>query len=252
MTDHEQQEAAAIGKISSRVPLTGLVARRLVLKCFEEKDQWARQDLANAVENLHIQAGGLPGSQPAVIVVKKVLGELRAEGLVQPVSKGLWRYVADPDSSDGTADSTEEAAGEVLLEEDEEVGLQATESIGEGSESVYLYYNPNDKRLAQLEGRSTWECKIGQTGTAVSGRILGQGVRTALSHSPIIELVIRTDDARTLESMLHRSLRLVDAAIVDAGSEWFMTSPERVKAWYFAYTHSLRQLRGDPADGGSG
>jgi hypothetical protein len=32
---------------------------------------------------------------------------------------------------------------------------------------------------------------------AVDVRILGQGVRTALSHSPVVALVIRTDDAQT-------------------------------------------------------
>jgi hypothetical protein len=170
------------------------------------------------------------------MVVKKVLGELREEGLVQPVSKGIWRYIDDSDSTaDGSA-PTEAATDNFSPEDDDEPSsIQIKEVIGTGQESVYVYYNPNDFLLAKAEARDTWECKIGHTVGEVAVRILGQGVRTALSHSPIVALVIRTDDARTLESVLHRSLRLADSTIVDASPEWFMTSPDRVKAWYSLY-----------------
>jgi hypothetical protein len=138
-----------------------------------------------------------------------------------------------------------------LLEDDQENTLDAEETIGQGDESVYLYYNPNDRRLAQLERRGTWECKIGYTAGRANTRLLGQGIRTALSHAPALALVIRSDDGRTLETVLHQSLRLVDSAIVDAGREWFMTSPDRGKLWYAAYMEALEHLRreGDQSTG---
>ena len=41
----------------------------------------------------------------------------------------------------------------------------------------------NDRRLAELEGRDVWECKIGRTSSRDAiQRILGQGIRTALSR----------------------------------------------------------------------
>lgn len=250
MSDAKQRETSGGDQSASRLPLTGLIARRAILKCFEEQDQWTRQELAKTVEARHLKAGGYLGNQPTVQVVKKILGELRAEGLVMPVSKGIWRYVEDSDPSTVGLTFTEAVPDDVSVEDDEEPGgLQINEEIGTGRESVYLYYNPNDFRLAQAEERSTWECKIGHTVGAVNVRILGQGVRTALSHSPVIALVIHTDDARALESVLHRSLRLADSTIADASPEWFMTSPDRVKAWYSAYMASVDHLaRGTHCD----
>lgn len=231
---------------SSRVPLTPLVARRLILDCFEKLDQWTRLDLAHTIEERHRREGGYPGAQPVVAVVKKVLGELRAEGLVQPVSKGLWRYVAESEQIDADTE-TAGPDGEVAADDqDDGSSLEIQEQIGTGSEAVYVYFNPNDRRLAELEQRDMWECKVGYTAVAVDLRVLGQGARTALSHVPVVGLVIRTDDARTLENVLHRSLRLADRAVVDTpGTEWFMTSPARIKAWYFLYRASLEHLAGN-------
>ena len=247
MSDEQKVDVANRDNGSYRVPLTGLVARHLILKCFEQRDQWSRQELAETVEERHLKGGGFPGNQPAVTVVKKVLSELRAEGVVRPVSKGVWRYIADSDSASTPQASAGSAPEDLVPEDDEEDGgLQINEEIGTGHESVYLYYNPNDFRLAQSEGRSTWECKIGHTVSAVDARILGQGARTALSHQPVVGLVIRTPDARTLENILHRSLRLVDCAVADSpGTEWFMTSPARVKSWHAAYLLSLNALVND-------
>jgi hypothetical protein len=233
---------------SSRIPLTPLPARRLILKCFEEQDQWTRKDLATAVENRHRREGGYQGAQSPTQVVKKVLHELGEEGLVRSVSKGIWRYVKDSESAtvdpiDLEPELTPSKEDDDSQEGDEPNGVQIKETIGVGEGSVYVYYNPNDFRLAQLEGRSTWECKVGYTVVEVNDRIIGQGVRTAVSHLPVIGLVIRSDEARTLEGILHRFLRLADATIVDAGPEWFMTSPDRIKNWYTRFEQALNSLK---------
>ena len=94
MNDPKQQRILSECAVSDRIPLTPASARPLVLACFAEKDQWSRQDLAKTVEARYLQSGGLRGKQQPVTVVKKVLSTLHKEGLVQPVSKGLWRWCA--------------------------------------------------------------------------------------------------------------------------------------------------------------
>jgi hypothetical protein len=117
-----------------------------------------------------------------------------------------------------------------------------------GIECVYLYFNPNDRRLAELEGRDAWECKIGGTsGGDPSRRILGQGVSTALSRLPTLGLVLWTLDSAALESTLHSSLRLVGAEVPDSlGSEWFITSPGRIEVWYLSFQNALAAIEIDP------
>jgi hypothetical protein len=123
--------------------------------------------------------------------------------------------------------------------------IRTEKEVGVGAECVYLYFYPNDRRLAELEGRDAWECKIGRTasGDAIN-RIFGQGIRTALSRLPIVGLVVRTDDSSALENALHSSLRLVGAEVPDSpGNEWFLTSPARVEAWYAVFQTSLGEIR---------
>jgi hypothetical protein len=68
-------------------------------------------------------------------------------------------------------------------------------------------------------------------------------MRTALSHMPIVGLLIKTDDSAALEKALHAALRLVEAAVPDSpGVEWFMTSPTDVEEWYNRFQHSLSAL----------
>lgn len=101
--------------------------------------------------------------------------------------------------------------------DDFEPVIRPDKEVGAGPECVYLYFNPNDRRLAELEGRDVWECKIGRTGSRDAiQRILGQGIRTALSRLPTVGLVLRTDDSGALESALHSSLRLVGAEVPDS------------------------------------
>jgi hypothetical protein len=107
-----------------------------------------------------------------------------------------------------------------------------------------LYFNPNDRRLAELEGRDVWECKIGRTGSRDAiQRILGQGIRTALSRLPTVGLILRTEDSAVLESAMYSSLRLVSAEVTDSpGNEWFVTSPTRVEAWYASFQNALAAI----------
>lgn len=118
--------------------------------------------------------------------------------------------------------------------------------VGDGDESVYVFFNPNDCKLAQLEGRTKWECKVGKTSASDSlARVFS--LRTALSHQPVVGLVIKTHDSSAHEKALHSALRLIDAAVADSpGVEWFMTSPACVEKWHRFFEQSLAALSESP------
>jgi hypothetical protein len=122
--------------------------------------------------------------------------------------------------------------------------LTIEDTIGEGDELVYVYYQAADRKLADYEGKDSFPCKIGFTTGNLTARILGQFPSTGMARLPVVGLVIRTDDGRGLERTIHFALDRVEARIDDAvGAEWFNTSPERVKAWYLGYMKLVDQLR---------
>jgi hypothetical protein len=228
------------------VPLTPNVARHLVEELFRLQVQWKRDALVTEVQRLHAERGGFAGKQDPVAVVKKALSNLQADGLVIKHHYGHWRWRTDVVEATSEIGDAAETPSDVRDTEDEEPA-RTERVLGAGPESVYLYFNPNDRKLAQLEGRKVWECKIGRTATSDSEiRILSQGAKTALSHPPIVGLVIRTTDSFALEKALHSALRLVDAQVADSpGIEWFMTSPALVEAWYLTFEKTLEVLKND-------
>ena len=112
--------------------------------------------------------------------------DLRNDGLVVAPGHGWWRW--NGDASDDTTAAKNEPIESTATSGDAFDEFQPTIRIEReavaGSECVYLYFNPNDRRLAELEGRDVWECKIGRTSSCDAiARILGQGIRTALCAS---------------------------------------------------------------------
>jgi hypothetical protein len=70
--------------------LTPKPAKALLLSLFNERNTWAKGDLAAAVERLHADQGGIPGTQDVKAVVKKALVDLRKQGRIRIIGKGLW------------------------------------------------------------------------------------------------------------------------------------------------------------------
>jgi len=182
----------------------------------------------------------------------RVLRNLKDDGLVENFSPGWWRWVDCEGNGDSQALRQPDAQGatdDLAIESVNDVAggaIRAEKEVGAGPECVYVYFNPNDRVLAELQGRDVWECKVGRTSSSdATHRILGQGTRTALSRLPVIGLVIRTEDSAALERALHSSLRLLEADVPDSpGSEWFLTSPSRIEAWYASYQSALVALQG--------
>ena len=102
--------------------------------------------------------------------------------------------------------------------------------IGTGTDCVYVYYNPNDKKLALMEGNDRWECKIGFSSTDPVKRIQSQGYQTSMAREPIIGLVIRTANGYYAESFIHKHLYSYRVPVKVGGDEWFLTSPAEVES----------------------
>jgi hypothetical protein len=228
------------------LPFVRPIVRQITEDLFREQSQWKSGDLVNRIVQLHRARGGAAALNPG-FMVRRVLHDLREEGLLIAPGHGWWRWTDAPTNGRPTTEEmpidTTVSVDDVI--DDFEPTIRTEKEIGVGSECVYLYFNPNDRRLAEFEARDVWECKIGRTSSCDAiNRILGQGTRTALSRLPTVGLVLRTDDAAALESALHASLRLVGAEVPDSpGTEWFVTSPSRVEAWYGNFQNGLAEIR---------
>jgi len=203
---------------TSGLPFVRPIIRQITEELFRERPQWKSGELVDRIVQLHRERGGAVPPNPAMSV-RRVLQDLRDDGLVIAPGHGWWRW--QDEASDG-ASTVQEASAESSAPAEEPVdylepSIRIEKEAGKGSECVYLYFNPNDRRLAELEGRDCWECKIGRTSSCDAiGRILGQGIRTSLSRPPTVGLVLRTGDSAALEKALHASLRLVGAEVPDS------------------------------------
>jgi len=121
------------------------------------------------------------------------------------------------------------------------MNLSPATIIGSGEEAVYLYYYENDRRLAMLEGRTRWECKIGKAQARSCGRVADQ-TRTAHARRPVLAVEVRTDASYSLESLLHSKMR---ALKIEGGSgdEWFMTNPDDFVKLCRSTIKSLSEIR---------
>lgn len=215
------------------VPLTPNVIAELIR---EERaagrisETFRRSDVLTTLEHSHVSRGGLNGSA-AYSSFKKALTMLRKQGLLEMASPQFWRFTdnaaAIPTNIDILEDALSIEAVQPVLPNSK---LCIEEEIGVGAEAVYVYYQPNDRGLAIAEGRGIWECKIGMTRGAVDARIISQHSLTTVNTLPVLGLVIRTPDAYKLEKLLHALLSSASASCTSSpGTEWFMTSPARVK-----------------------
>ena len=114
----------------------------------------------------------------------------------------------------------------------ESVKLYADKVIGEGKSSVYVYYLPIYRQMAELQNDKLWHCKIGKTEGDPLLRVLSQA-STALPEQPHIALILKTDYPNSLEQVLHGVLTIKGRKIDNSpGSEWFLTYPKEVEDIY--------------------
>ena len=81
-----------------RLPLSPEVAKTLLLTCFAEQDRWERSALVQEITRRFIAQGGTTDVTSVVSPLKRALGELRSEGLIISIGKGLWARVPEGSS----------------------------------------------------------------------------------------------------------------------------------------------------------
>jgi hypothetical protein len=255
----EQMTTRAIPD-SHRMPAGATALKPLILKVLSQ-GPLRRGDLFLKLKLLTSAAGyNFDQARQGLWATKKALAALRDEGRIFSPQPKYWQ-IADPemqadamgDEDDDDEELLEQDARnenkpyEDTIEEANEVGitpsLKIGRIIGNGPESIYVYYHDAHAELANRDGSTVWECKVGSTTGEPDARIIGQGALTCFPRPPIIGLVIRTHHRRSLERLLHSALTLAGRRIEGGGgSEWFRTSPVHVERWYMAYLATISIL----------
>ena len=197
--------------------LTPKIAQHLILELFVGQTV-QKQEMMRIVEETHQERGGLPARAQFNNPVTLALYNMRREGLVENPSQGYWLILSttqEDDSVDSESDN-----------------LESEKIIGSGKQSVYLYYYPAYRRLAELQNEEVWACKIGKAKNDPLIRISSQ-TRTALPEYPIVGLIIKTNEFALMETTIQNILKLQGKHIRNApGTEWFLTSPSEVERVY--------------------
>ena len=198
--------------------LTPKIAQHLILELFAGQTV-QKQEIMRIVDETHHERGGLP-VRAKFPPVTMALTNMKREGLVENPSQGYWLIPSTTQEDDGV-DS-----------EPNNLDLEPEKIIGSGKQSVYLYYYPAYRRLAELRGEEIWACKIGKARNDPLIRISSQ-TRTALPEYPTVGLIIKTNEFTLMETTIQNILKLQGKHMLDApGREWFLTSPSEVETVY--------------------
>ena len=214
----------------AEVPLTADIAKKLILEMFPGKTE-KRRTITKRIVQIHKERGGKDAEAQDVVqsVIKKALGGLKADGKAENPSVGYWRIKSMPDYLESEVSEESESPGTPDQEESNELDLRIEKCIGYGEGSVYLYYIPSYKNIAESEGKSVWQCKIGRTDHDPLRRVKSQAA-TSMPENPIIALHIKTDNPSKMETAIHAILALRGKRVENApGTEWFCTCPSELE-----------------------
>ena len=197
-------------------PLTPSIAEKLIIEVFAGQTV-QKQEIMRVVEERHHERGGLP-ARAKFPPVTTALTNMKREGFVENPSQGYW-FIRSTTQEGDSVDS-------------ESDNLEPEKIIGSGKQSVYLYYYPAYRRLAELQDEEVWACKIGKAKNDPLIRISSQ-TRTALPEYPTVGLIIKTNEFTLMETTIQNILKLQGKHIRNApGREWFLTSPSEVEKVY--------------------
>ena len=186
------------------------IARELILEFFAGQSGVKRRDIIDKVEAEHIDRGGRRHTKPTHPVAD-ALENLKKKGQANNPDPGFWDIKGQPGYKPDPVARRE---------------YPAPDKLRKGS--VYFYYFPRDKELANLKGENRWPFKIGYTEGEPQGRVDNQ--TTGMSEKPETEATIFTESPRHLEQIIHAYLKKQNMHIPDApGQEWFKLSPDMVK-----------------------
>ena len=199
--------------------LTEPLIRAWALRKMQEGKEYESRELIEMVTKAHQLAGGLSPSIPFLLLKKRF--EAALSGLVEEgwaVEQGWeapsWILCMTPDG--------------VPSYQEEWYAQEAEVTIGRGPESVYGWYLPTYRELAERKGEDSFPVKVGQTTNPNPYRRIFQHTGT-VPEQPKLGFVLKTDNANNWEKWLHSKLRLHKRHIATArGREWFQTTPKEL------------------------
>ena len=200
------------------LPITPGITEELIIKLLNGQTL-DRNSIVKIIIEHHKSNGGLDGKAVDFPrTVKTALNRLQNKGHAINKSYGMWQI-----------SKNDTPIQEIRIKVKEDVAkLPINKTFGIGENSIYFYYFPSYKILANNLGKESWPCKIGRTDRDPLLRILSQS-STALPENPIIEFIVKIDKAGTLESAIHNILTLRNKKTNNSpGTEWFETNPEEV------------------------
>jgi T5orf172 domain len=231
-----------------RVPASPAVVKDLIPEILASEGALKRSEITARLRQLLPSRGFTYNASASVFTTKRALSLLLAEGRINSPRTGWYEVPENSTAVAEDSDPQEELSStdELSPIEPATSKLKIEREIGEGPESVYVYFHDVYFELSQRKGMSTWECKVGRTVGDPDARIMGQGALTCFPRCPVIGLVIRTHDGRNLERLLQAALSYAGARINNgAGSEWFLTSPDLVEQWFLQFKGTLKILKGE-------
>lgn len=201
----------------TNIPLTPAVAEPLIVEILKKGNVVSRSTIINEVIELHLKKGGMKNETNLTSTIKKALSNLSSRNEIQSPTTGYWKLNSN----------LEVINSKIALEELEDKLSKIENKTDDKKQSwVYVYYFPTYKKLAELEGKSIWPCKIGRTKSIPLERIKAQ-VNTAFPETPNFE-TYRVQDSHNLEGVIHRMLS-IRKVLNGSGNEWFNTNPDEVK-----------------------
>ena len=114
-----------------------------------------------------------------------------------------------------------------------EVFPEGRRVFGDGSGSVYCFYDPRDRKEAEKKTRYTWACNIRMTERDVEERVEEQ--TNQWTEKPRIDLILKTSQSKDLEDKIHKLLKALGRHLPNfeaKGTEWFRVHPDEVLFLY--------------------
>ena len=124
-------------------------------------------------------------------------------------------------------------APEYIPDPNKNMNLNPEKIIGSGRNSVYCYYDQQERERAESKGEKIWECNIGETIRELHTRINEQADTVLPAETLKVGLHIKTDKHKKIERIIHDVLKVRGKHIVETSrTDWFLTSPSEVEEIY--------------------
>jgi hypothetical protein len=214
------------------IPLMPSKAASIIRLLFSNKKDVKREIINQNVKSYYEEEVGTENvsyTQSFEKIVTKALGSLKRNGEASnDAGYGYWSFGNISDSElpieDYTIEAEEETSDPRKIIPGKIIGPK------DGTKTVYVYYYPAYKELADLKNEKFWRCKIGLTDSIDPVYRIQSQVTTEICESPVVPFLIRTKNSSGLERSIHTVIenrgRKCDTAL---GTEWYFTNPEEVE-----------------------